>query len=350
VEYQDYYATLGVPRTATEKEIRTAYRKLARKHHPDVNPGNKAAEDRFKQINEAYEVLSDAEKRKKYDELGSRWLEYEQWERAQAAGAAAGTGQGAQGGQPFDWEGFAGQGPGVRYEYRTGSEEDLRDLFGEDAPFSDFFETFFGSAGTARTTQPGAGGRRASGRARSGSDLEHPVEISLADAYRGRTVELALRLPDGKTRRLEVKIPPGVRTGSRIRIAGQGQPGEGGGQAGDVYLVVAVQPDPRFERRGDDLHTQARAPLGTLVLGGEVRVPTPDGRTLALTVPHGTQDGRIFRLRGQGMPRLGKADTRGDLHAEVHARLPERLSPREHELFEEFVRAGAGAPAGAGTS
>jgi curved DNA-binding protein len=362
VEYQDYYATLGVPRTATDKEIRTAYRKLARRHHPDVNPGNKAAEDRFKQINEAYEVLSDAEKRKKYDELGSRWREYEQWERAQAAGAAAGaaggTGQGAQGGRPFDWEGPAGGDPGgVRYEYRTASDEDLRDLFGEDAPFSEFFETFFGSAGpagsvgtgrTTRTARSGAGGRRASRRGRSGSDLDHPVEISLADAYRGTTVELALRLPDGRTRRLEVKIPPGVRTGSRVRIAGQGQPGEGGGQAGDLYLVVAVQPDPRFERRGDDLHTEVRAPFGTLVLGGEARVPTPDGRTLALTVPQGTQDGRIFRLRGQGMPRLAKPDTRGDLHAEVHARLPERLSPRERDLFEEFVRAETGAPTGAG--
>jgi curved DNA-binding protein len=355
VEYQDYYATLGVPKTATEKDIRTAYRKLARKHHPDVNPGNKAAEDRFKQINEAYEVLSDAEKRKKYDELGSRWREYEQWEQAQAAGAARGAGQGPPGGgQPFDWDGFAGQGPGgVRYEYRTASDEDLRDLFGEDAPFSDFFETFFGaagSAGTTRSSRSGGGGRRAARRGRSGSDLDHPVEISLADAYRGTTVELALRLPDGKTRRLEVKIPPGVRNGSRVRIAGQGQPGEGGGQAGDLYLVVAVQPDPRFERRGDDLETQVRAPLATLVLGGEVKVPTPDGRTLALTVPQGTQDGRIFRLRGQGMPRLGRPDARGDMHAEVHARLPERLSARERDLFEEFVRAGTGAPAGAGSS
>jgi curved DNA-binding protein len=350
VEYQDYYAILGVPRTATAKEIRTAYRKLARKHHPDVNPGNKAAEDRFKQINEAYEVLSDAEKRKKYDELGSRWREYEQWERAQAAGAASGAGQGAQGGQPFDWEGFGGQGPGgVRYEYRSASDEDLRDLFGEEAPFSDFFETFFGSAGSPGTPRPGTSQRRASRRRRSGSDLEHPIEVSLADAYRGTTVELALRLPDGTTKRLEVKIPPGVRTGSRVRIAGQGQPGEGGGQAGDLYLVVAVQPDPRFERRGDDLNTQVRGPLGTLVLGGEVRVPTPDGRTLALTVPQGTQDGRIFRLRGQGMPRLGKPDSSGDLHAEIHARLPQRLSPRERELFEEVVRAEARAPAGAGT-
>jgi curved DNA-binding protein len=356
VEYQDYYAILGVPRTATEKEIRTAYRKLARKHHPDVNPGNKAAEDRFKQINEAYEVLSDAEKRKKYDELGSRWRDYEQWERAQAAGAAAGAaaGQGgARGGrQPFDWGGFTGQEPGgTRYEYRTASDEDLRDLFGEEAPFSDFFETFFGSAGATRaagSTRPGAG-RRASSRRRSGSDLEQPVEISLADAYRGTSVELQMRMPDGKTRRLEVKIPPGVRTGSRVRVAGQGQPGEGGGQSGDLYLVVAVQPDPRFERRGDDLHTQVRAPLATLMLGGEVRVPTPDGRTLALAIPQGTQDGRIFRLRGQGVPRLGKTDAKGDLHAEVHAQLPTNLSPRQRELFEEFARAGTGEPAGART-
>ncbi|HEV8488725.1 MAG TPA: DnaJ C-terminal domain-containing protein [Candidatus Limnocylindrales bacterium] len=145
------------------------------------------------------------------------------------------------------------------------------------------------------------------------------------------------------------RSPPGVRTGSRIRVAGQGQPGEGGGQAGDLYLVLEVQPDPRFERRGDDLHTHVRAPIATLVLGGEVRVPTPDNRTLALTVPAGTQDGRIFRLRSQGMPRLGKPDTRGDLHAEVHARLPERLSPRERDLFEQFVKAGSGAPAGAGS-
>ncbi len=356
MEYLDYYATLGVPRTATEKDIRTEYRKLARKHHPDVNPGNKSAEDRFKQINEAYEVLSDADKRKKYDELGSRWREYEQWERAQAAGAAGGAAPGAgrggagPGGQPFDWGGFTGQGPGgARYEYRTASDEDLRDLFGEEAPFSDFFETFFGSTGSPGSARPGASQRRASRRRRSGSDLEHPLGVSLADAYRGTTVELALRLPDGKTKRLEVKIPPGVRSGSRVRVAGQGQPGEGGGPAGDLYLVVAVQPDPRFERRGDDLLVEVRAPLATLILGGEVRVPTPDGRTLALSVPQGTQDGRIFRLRGQGMPRLGKPDTKGDLHAEVHAQLPTSLSRGEREQFEEFVKAGAGAPAGAGT-
>jgi curved DNA-binding protein len=337
MEFQDYYAVLGVPKTATEKQIRSAYRKLARQHHPDVNPGNREAEDRFKQINEAYAVLSDPDKRKKYDEVGSRWREYEQWERAQGAAGEAG------GAQPFEWEGFGAQGPGgVRYEYRTVDDEDLRDMFGDESPFSDFFESMFG--GGVRT-QPGRGGRggRASRapRPRAGADLEQPVEVSLAEAYRGTTMQLEMRAADGTTRRLEVKIPPGVRTGSRVRVSGQGAPGQGGAPAGDIYLVVTVAPDPRFERRGDDLHTQVRAALQTLLLGGEARVPTPDGRTLALSIPPGTQDGRAFRLSRQGMPRLGASNMRGDLHATVHATLPERLSKRQRELIEEFARSGA---------
>ena len=327
MEFQDYYAVLGVAKTATEKQIRTAYRKLARQHHPDVNPGDREAEERFKQINEAYEVLSDPDKRKKYDEVGSRWREYEQWQQAQGAGGA----------QPSDWEGFGSQGAGgVRYEYRTVDSEDLRDMFGDASPFSDFFESMFGEGDR---TQPGRRGRTArAARPRAGTDLEQPVEVTLADAYRGTTLQLEMRAADGKTRRLEVRIPAGVRTGSRVRVSGQGGPGQGGAPAGDIYLVVTVALDPRFERRGDDLHTQVRAPLETLLLGGEVRVPTPDGRTLALSIPSGTQDGRVFRLRGQGMPRLGAASVRGDLHAEVHARLPERLSRHQRELIEEFAR------------
>jgi DnaJ-class molecular chaperone len=342
MEFQDYYSTLGVARTATEKEIRTAYRKLARQHHPDVNPGDREAEDRFKQINEAYEVLSDPDKRKKYDELGSRWREYEQWQRAQAA-------TGAAGGQPFDWGSVAGQGPGgARYEYRSVSEEDLRDLFGDDAPFSDFFETFFGrsGAGAAGATGARAGGRTR--RPRSGQHLEHPVEVSLADALRGTTLQLTIKDADGTSRRIEVKVPPGVDTGSRIRVAGQGAPGQAGGAAGDLYLVVSVRPDPHFERRGADLRVKVEVPFETLLLGGEAHVPTPDGRTLALTIPAGTQDGRVFRLRGQGLPRLGRPSERGDLHAEVHARLPDRLSPRQRELLEEFARAGVPTAAAAG--
>jgi curved DNA-binding protein len=345
MEFQDYYAVLGVPKTATEKEIRTAYRKLARKHHPDVNPGNKEAEDRFKQINEAYEVLSDAEKRKKYDEVGSRWREYEQWQRAQQA-----TGQQAGQGQPFDWADFAGSGPGgARYEYRTVDQDDLHDMFGDESPFSDFFEGLFGGQGGSTAGGPRAAGRRGAraDRPRAGADLEQPVEVSLADAYRGTALQVELRSADGKTRRLEVKIPPGVRTGSRVRVRGQGGPGQAGGPAGDIYIVVTVRPDRRFERRGDDLHTEIQVPVQTMLLGGEARVPTPDGRMLALSIPPGTPDGRVFRLRGQGMPRLGRANARGDLHAAVHARLPEKLTRRQRELMEEFARAGAEATNGA---
>jgi curved DNA-binding protein len=340
MEFRDYYALLGVPKTASEKEIRSAYRKLARKFHPDVNPGNKEAEERFKKINEAYEVLSDPEKRKKYDQLGSRWKEYESYERAQAAAAAAGQPQ-----QPFDFSDFVGAGAGApggaRYEYRTTSPEDLQDLFGDDQPFSDFFETFFAGRGTD--------GPRPAPRPRRGTDLEYPVEVTLAEAYRGTSRMLELRLPDGQTRRLEVQIPPGVTDGSRIRVAGQGNPGRAGGPPGDIYLVATVTPDPRFQRDGDDLRTRVSAPLATLVLGGEVHVPTPDGRRLALRIPADTQDGKIFRLRGQGMPHLGQPERKGDLHAEVHVRLPVHLSERQRQLLEEFARLSSeDAPVGSG--
>ena len=329
MEYQDYYATLGVPKTASEKEIRAAYRKLARQHHPDVNPGNREAEDRFKQINEAYEVLSDPEKRKQYDELGGRWREYEQWQRAQQTAGAAG-----QQGQPFDWGGFrtAGTG-GTRYQYRSVDSDDMRDLFGEEDPFSDFFQTFFGegAGATARRTP----------RRRPGSDLEQPIDVTLDEAYRGTTRTFSIQTPDGQTRRIEVRVPPGVDNGSRIRVAGQGNPGQNGGAAGDLYLVVRVLPDPRFERRGDDLVHRIQVPLTTMLLGGEVRVPTPDGRTLALTIPPTTRDGNVFRLRGQGMPRLGRPEQRGYLLAEAHVRLPERLTTRQRELIQEFARVGS---------
>jgi DnaJ-class molecular chaperone len=331
MEFQDYYAILGVPKTATDKEIRTAYRKLARQYHPDVNPGNKEAEERFKRINEAYEVLSNPERRKLYDQLGARWKEYEQWERARtAAGASASP-------EEFARAMGGGVGPeGVRYEYRTASEEDLRDLFGEESPFSDFFEAFFGRGARAgRTPRP-----------RPGGDIEQPVEIGLDEAYRGATRLLTLQMPDGQTRRLEVKIPPGVTNGSRVRIAGQGLPGQAGGPPGDLYLLISVRPDPRFERRGNDLLHRLSVPLATLLLGGEAQVPTPDGRRLALTIPAGTPDGRIFRLRGQGMPVLGQPERHGDLLVEVHARLPERLTPRQRALLEEFARESGEIPVG----
>jgi curved DNA-binding protein len=318
VEFQDYYALLGVPKTASEKQIRSAYRKLARQFHPDVNPGNSEAEAKFKKINEAYEVLSDPEKRKKYDQLGSRWKEY--------------------GTQPPP----APRPDGGAYEYRTVTPDDFQDLFGgDDQPFSDFFDVYFGGGGRGGQT------RRAP-RPRAGTDLEYPVEINLEEAYTGTNRVLELQMPDGQTRRLEVKIPPGVTEGSRVRVAGQGSAGRSGGRAGDLYLIVTVRPDPRFERHGDDLRTKVSAPLTTLLLGGEVHVPTPAGKRLALKIPAGTQDGRVFRLRGQGMPHLGQPDRRGDLQVEVHARLPEHLSLRQRELIEEFARASSEAPVGGG--
>jgi len=312
MEYKDYYKILGVPRNATEKEIKQAFRRLARKYHPDVNPGDPEAEARFKEINEAYEVLSDPEKRAKYDQLGADW---QRWQR--------------MGGRPedFDWSRWTtGAGPGGQRVYvRYGTPEDLEDLFGGSSPFSDFFAQIFGGVGAGR-------GFEFRPRPRRGRDLEHEVEITLEEAYRGTT---RLLTKDG--RRLEVKIPPGVKTGSKVRIAGEGEAGVAGGQAGDLYLRIKVLPHPRFERRGDDLYTEVPVDLYTAILGGEVRVPTLNGSVI-LTIPPETQNGRVFRLRGKGMPRLNRPHERGDLYATVQVRLPQGLSSRERQLFEELAR------------
>jgi curved DNA-binding protein len=328
MEYKDYYALLGVERTASEKEIRSAYRKLARQYHPDVNPGNAEAEDRFKEVADAYEVLSDPEKRRRYDELGSRWQH--------AAGPQTGV----------NWEDFirSQQGPGgVHYEYRTVNQEDMEDLFGGGG-FSDFFDSMFGGG------MAGAGARaQRAPRPMAGRDYEQPVDVTLAEAYRGTTRTLTFQTPEGQTRSIEAKVPPGVATGSRIRLAGQGGPGRAGGPAGNLYLLINVLPNSQFEREGDDVRTRITAPLTTMLLGGTVHVPTPDGRRLELRIPEGTQDGRSFRLRGQGMPRLGNPDQRGNLFAEVHAQLPTQLTNRQRELIEEFAgQASSNEPAGAG--
>jgi curved DNA-binding protein len=329
MEFQDYYETLGVPRTATEKELRTAYHKLARRHHPDLNPDNPEAEEQFKKVAEAYEVLSDKEKRRRYDELGEHWREYDQWQAAQQA-----AGQSGDVGDFFrrQTSGSGSSGGGNdRYEYYSMSEEDLEDLFGDREPFSDFFGAQFrsGARGRRGTAQP---------RPRRGSDIDYPIEVPFADAATGTTTRLTMRMPDGTTRTIEPTIPAGVKDGTRIRLAGQGNPGSAGGPNGDLYLVVSIIPDPAFERDGDDVRTTVHAPLSVLLLGGTARVSTPDGRTLELNIPAATQDGRTFRLRGQGMPRLGKKNQRGDLLAEVHPRMPEQLTPRQRELIEEFAR------------
>ncbi len=319
MEYKDYYKILGVPKNATEKDIKSAYRKLARKLHPDVNPNDKSAQEKFKDVNEAYEVLGDAEKRKKYDELGANWQQYEQYQRA------GGPQQG-----PFQW----GGGNAAGGQYRTVSPEEFEQIFGDLGGASDFFRTFFGGGGGgtggARYSQPRGGTRTA--RPRRGEDIETPVEVTLEEAYRGTKRMLQL---DG--RRIEVNIKPGVRTGSRVRVAGQGYPGMGNGQAGDLYLDIEVLSNPQYERRGDDLYTEAPVDLYTAILGGEVRVPTLKGGNLLLKIPPQTQNGRQFRLAGKGMPRLNEPNSFGDLYVKARIVLPENLSERELKLFRELA-------------
>ncbi len=311
MDYRDYYKILGVDKNASEKEIRSAYRRLARKYHPDVNPGDAKAEERFKEINEAHEVLSDKEKRSKYDRLGADW---QRWQQA--------------GGQPgdFDWGRWTTARPGQRGNVRYATPEDLQDLFGGSGIFSDFFSQVFGGMGAG----PGAGGFQQQVRSQRGQNYEQPVQITLLEAYHGTT-----RILQKDGQRFEVKIPAGSKTGTRVRMTGHGGQGVAGGQAGDLHLVVEVTPDPRFERKGNDLHTTVSADLYTLVLGGEVRVPTLTG-DVVLTVPEGTQSGRTFRLRGKGMPHLRKPTQHGDIYAKVEVRLPKRLTPKQRELFEEL--------------
>jgi curved DNA-binding protein len=316
VDYKDYYKILGVSKNADQKEIRQAYRKLARQYHPDVNPGDKAAEEKFKEINEANEVLSDPEKRKKYDEMSTYYQQYGQWPGA--SGATGGPG-GFEGGQ---------------YQYRTVTEDDLRDIFGDQSPFSDFFETYFGSDFSPEGRTRTAGGRRQ--RATVGQDVESEVDVTLAEAYKGTTRVFELMEQDGQTRRLEVKIPAGVDEGSRIRIAGQGIQGTAG--RGDLYLRVHMVNDSAFTREGSDVRTKVEVPLTVAMLGGEIQVPTPDGRRLMLRIPAETNNGRAFRLRGQGMPQLNQPDKRGDLYAEITVMLPTHLTDEQRRLFEAFAR------------
>ncbi len=317
MEYKDYYKILGVNKKATEKEIKAAFRKLARKYHPDVNPNDSQAEAKFKEINEANEVLSDPKKRAKYDQLGA------DWQRWQQTGGRSGD---------FNWGQYT-SGPGSEQVHvRYASAEDLEDLFGGGSPFSDFFTSIFGGMGESRGTR--SGGFEYRPRPQQGQDFEHPVEISLAEAYHGTSRVLT---KDG--RRLEVKIPAGAKTGTRVRMRGEGGPGAAGGQAGDLYLTVEVTPDARFERKEDDLYVTVPVDLYTAVLGGEVRVPTMTGQ-VNLKIPAGSQNGQTFRLRGQGMPKLHKAREHGDLYARLDVRLPAKLTPKQRELFEELRRQG----------
>ncbi len=335
LEYKDYYAVLGVPRTASQAEIKKAYRKLARQHHPDAKPGDKVSERRFKEVNEANEVLGDPEKRKQYDELGANW---EQISRARAAGAGAGG--------PF--AGFGGPGGNVRYEFHT---------TGDAGEFSDFFRVFFGqdadggasqsTSGPARGTRPtggvgfedilagmGLGGQpSAAGRAGgtpggTGRRVAPPAheahaDISLAEAYHGTA-----RLVEVDGRRLEVTIPRGADTGTRIRLSGRGPGGS------DLFVVVRLLPDARFTRRAADLERELPLTLEEALLGAEVRVETLKGGVL-LKIPAGTQPGRTFRLTGQGMPRF-RANGYGDLYVRAKVILPTDLTSEARASAQAF--------------
>ena len=296
--YKDYYKTLGVSKTASEKEIKSAYRKLARKWHPDVNPGSKAAEDRFKEISEANEVLSDKEKRTKFDQFG------DQWEAYSHAGAAP---QGSPGGAP---------GNGYRVEYGGGAPGNLNDLFAS---------LFGGMDGR----QPG--GRPAPQR---GQDIKAELSIRLEHAFHGVTRSLTLTVPGGETRRVEVKVPAGIADGQKLRLAGQGASGSGG--AGDLQLTIRVAPHSTFERKGDDLSVEVPMPYFRAALGADLSVPTLSGGRLTVKLPAGSQGGQALRLAGQGMPQL-KGGGRGDLYARIKVTVPKTLTERQRELLAELA-------------
>ncbi len=336
MEYKDYYKILGVAKSADDKTIKSAYRKLARKHHPDVNKGSP---DRFKEISEAYTVLSDPEKRKRYDALGPDWQRYAQ------AGARS----------PFE---------GQEVHFGRGG--------GDLGGFSDFFRTIFGEFGGGGRGRGGGftnvrfgdlgdlGGAEWSGVATDkGNDIEAGIELTLDEAFQGtrKTISLELEEPcatcggsghvNGKPcgtcrgtgwtkarRHLEVKIPAGVETGSRVRVAGEGPGGAGGGGRGDLYLKVTVRSDPRFERKGDDLYMDLPVPAFDAALGAEVAVPTLKGQ-VSMKIPPETSSGRTFRLPGYGMPHL-KGGGAGDQYVKVQVVIPAGLSPRERELFQDL--------------
>jgi len=297
MDYKDYYKILGVERKASADEIRKAYRKLALQYHPDRNPGNKQAEDRFKEINEAYQVLSDKQKRARYDQLGSA---YSNWQQRGAPGN-------------FDWGQWGGGAPGGGTRVDMGDFGDLFGSAGGDVRFSDFFQSIFGGLGGSP--------RGATGRAPMG--YQQPVSISLAEAYAGTTREY-----QSDARRIQVKIPAGVKTGSKVRAAGAAPDGS------DLYLVVDIANDARFERDGNNLHTVADVDVFALLLGGEAEVETMNGK-VKLNIPAGTQPDQVFRLAGRGMPQVNRKDTKGDLYVKLKVSVPKYLSAKQRELLEE---------------
>lgn len=320
MEFKDYYKVLGVSKDATEDEIKSAYRRLARKHHPDVNPGDSSAEERFKEVAEAYEVLGDAEKRKHYDMLGADWDRYSR--------AGAGWQPGAQ------WRAQPG------YKRTTFTFGNL-----SDADFSDFFKQFFGDFGGGdtifRRDLHDLGRRNSARRRPARRDIEHELEIGLKEAFTGSQRSIEISDPtDGSRRRIVVTIPSGVRDGTRLRIAGEGAGSPGA--RGNLYLKVRIRPERGYELRGNDLQVSLDIPLTVAVLGGEVELSTMAGETVSVKVPPETQNGQVMRLRGLGMP-SAKGKSRGDLMVRANVVLPKNLTEQERELFREIERLRTGA-------
>ncbi len=329
MNFKDYYALLGVPKNAAEKDIKSAYRKLARKWHPDANPNNtKEAEEKFKEISEAYEVLGDPEKRKKYDVLGPNWQQASQQAEQQR-----------------------------RYRTNVDGEEFEFDLGGAGAPsgFSDFFDVFFSGVGRRQTAQ-----NQPRSRPIRGQDLETTIDLGLRDVYGGGTKSVSLQIEDlcprchgsgteggrlcpqchgtGRVllnKRFEVTIPKGIGEGQRIRLARQGGAGINGGPNGDLHLIVKLQDDPTYKRRGDDLYVDLPVSIYDLVLGGEVDVPTLSGQ-VAMTIPAGTQNNRLLRLAGRGLPQV-KGNASGDQYVRLIGQLPQNLTDKEKKLFKELA-------------
>ncbi|MBN2147099.1 MAG: J domain-containing protein [Anaerolineales bacterium] len=310
MDYKDYYQILGVDRKASKDEIKRAYRKLAMQYHPDRNPDDKKSEEKFKEVNEAYQVLSDPEKRTRYDQLGDS---YNRWQQ-----------RGAPGGD-FRWEDWFTTSPGGGNVHVDVG--DLNDILG--GGFSEFFRRIFGGA---PDTGDAVRGRTYPRRSRiDRPSYQQELPISLSEAYHGTT-----RLLNLEGRRLEVKIPRGARSGTKVRVADAVGPGSPG-QKSDLFLVIQVANDPRFERKGDDLYTEIPVDLYVAVLGGEVKVPTLSG-DVVLTIPAGTQPGQAIRLSGRGMPLLKSPSTFGDLLVRIKVRLPKNLTNKQRELFQELAR------------
>jgi curved DNA-binding protein len=322
MDFKDYYSILGVKPDADIKTIKKTYHQLAKKYHPDVNPGDKSAEEKFKEVTEAYQAISDPENRKKYDELRQN---YQQWQQ--------------QGGREnFDWNRWQAS-PGTGRQTRTMTPEEFADIFGDyggmgdmSGGFSDFFSTIFGMGGRGGEAEYQASTRkRGVHRPRAGQDTEAELTITLEESFHGtsRVIQIG-------EKKIEAKIPKGVRTGSKIRLSGQGRPGSGGGPSGNLYLTITVQDDSRYIRENDDLKMDIPIDFYTAIFGGETSLKTLSGEIL-LKIPPMSQSGKKFRLKGKGMPKLGQPKAQGDLYAQIKIIIPENITETELNTLKQLA-------------